>query len=959
MNEREQKPHEKKQVKPVPAPTPEEIGGLPGEPMADSGAAATMAYADQLGDTQKQAAQRQAMAARIGEVSGNRYLQQVVTQMRQEKAQPAVPEPPQEQSPAQPAAVEQAQDEGEAQAEEAQPPAPVQSQPQDQAQASAAPQQSNQVSARLESLRGMPPTEQMAALAQAQEEIPNLWAAERQAILQTLPPAPARPIGIPTREEATGQTVSPQEATDEAAAETPEVRPAPEQPADPKAAGQADAGAQTRKEETRPPDRAEARKPTNTSAGERPKASLTGPTDPAQIEQKEALSKQAVGDLALQAGQAMQKDYGEGAIYPSTPRQSQAPPPPAPEAQPAPQQTAQPNTWTNVAAEMAEHPQVQDAIAQRREAYQATLERAQISAESTAHQQQRLEGRQAEADSVAGQMRAAVAATPDEQVKKHAEQWLNQDGSFNEQATSKQERLEATHAQAQAAAESAQERQATLPDSDEMGVRMAESPHLKETINAEAGADFEKETATMMAQYQERRAAGQAEIQTKRAEAEQIVADHKVRQQANLAHIQTRAQDDVAQIKEEWQARNAAVIGAYETQTEQTRQQGEQTIAETVAQGEQEADQVLTEAEGEATQTKSSGEADAAAAVSAGQARASAIRASVPAAKEGEEAEHAKAKAAAEKKAEEEVKSAQERAQELLDQMETDVQAILDDASLTAAEKVQQVNAIVEQTITDVNTIMEEERDGATNGMQMIQAEIVCGLIKGRLDRAITEVSESLLEDEVVAARVEEIKEDIRDGTGNIVIDASSLNDGTYPSRYLVMAFRQRMINSLDTLMTRPAGLEIIMQIMDDTETVTIAANENALASASRTNDALELDDGSAGPGCNTTINIHPDLDDDDLVLFDDAGNDIPAPVWLILGHELIHAAHNSDGRNVRADESGADRPPVTSPDYGNLEEEQTITTGDLTENDLREQFGLDGPRHGHGGRIDDDPRTP
>jgi hypothetical protein len=83
---------------------------------------------------------------------------------------------------------------------------------------------------------------------------------------------------------------------------------------------------------------------------------------------------------------------------------------------------------------------------------------------------------------------------------------------------------------------------------------------------------------------------------------------------------------------------------------------------------------------------------------------------------------------------------------------------------------------------------------------------------------------------------------------------------------------------------------------------------------------------------------------------FDKDGKDLDAPVWEILGHELIHARHNQAGRNLRQ------LHPTTDASFGNREEEQTIDTGDLTENMLREEHGLKGKRFGHGAR---DTRSP
>ena len=74
------------------------------------------------------------------------------------------------------------------------------------------------------------------------------------------------------------------------------------------------------------------------------------------------------------------------------------------------------------------------------------------------------------------------------------------------------------------------------------------------------------------------------------------------------------------------------------------------------------------------------------------------------------------------------------------------------------------------------------------------------------------------------------------------------------------------------------------------------------VASANRGAGSLENPDGTAGAGGTTTIRCSDVLDptDTSIMTFDSAGGEHAAPVWLILGHELIHAQHNAAGRNRR-----------------------------------------------------------
>jgi hypothetical protein len=95
------------------------------------------------------------------------------------------------------------------------------------------------------------------------------------------------------------------------------------------------------------------------------------------------------------------------------------------------------------------------------------------------------------------------------------------------------------------------------------------------------------------------------------------------------------------------------------------------------------------------------------------------------------------------------------------------------------------------------------------------------------------------------------------------------------------------------------------------------------------------------GAGDDSFVNLDPNVGDGDLKVHDAAGNDISDPVYIFLGHELIHARHIAAG----VVDTGA---PVDA-SYGIKEDETTIATGRLSENDLRSEHGLT-KRHDHGG---------
>ena len=63
----------------------------------------------------------------------------------------------------------------------------------------------------------------------------------------------------------------------------------------------------------------------STSAGERPQVDLTGDADPARYDEQEAESGQAVAARRAEADAAVQADFGEQAIYPTTPAETLRP----------------------------------------------------------------------------------------------------------------------------------------------------------------------------------------------------------------------------------------------------------------------------------------------------------------------------------------------------------------------------------------------------------------------------------------------------------------------------------------------------------------------------------------------------------------------------------------------------------------------------------------------------------
>ncbi|WP_028065422.1 M91 family zinc metallopeptidase [Solirubrobacter soli] len=181
----------------------------------------------------------------------------------------------------------------------------------------------------------------------------------------------------------------------------------------------------------------------------------------------------------------------------------------------------------------------------------------------------------------------------------------------------------------------------------------------------------------------------------------------------------------------------------------------------------------------------------------------------------------------------------------------------------------------------------------------------------------------------------------LKDGSGNVKITEKDDAGGDHAG------FQAKMLVCFGKLLSQPGGRAMVAGLVNGSQVVTVGPTSlKKIAQATRGAGAVENPDGSAGAGGSTTIRIDADLKDDAVVAFDKDGKEIPSPVWLILGHELIHAEHNAAGRNQR-NKAGS------SAAWGNAEEEATIATGSgFTENKLRAEHGMTDVRFGHGIKI-------
>ncbi len=175
----------------------------------------------------------------------------------------------------------------------------------------------------------------------------------------------------------------------------------------------------------------------------------------------------------------------------------------------------------------------------------------------------------------------------------------------------------------------------------------------------------------------------------------------------------------------------------------------------------------------------------------------------------------------------------------------------------------------------------------------------------------------------------------LKDGKGQLVISEKDWNGVDHPG------FGAKFLLACGQLMSRPLGRELLVGLINGSQLVTVQPSESRMIAAARRGAGTEEKaDGTAGPGGTTTIRFDDDFDDKRVEVFDKDGKQIPEPLFIALGHELIHAKHNAAGRNKRAQAS-------TDPAYPNREEQDTIEGSGLSESTLRAEHGLPG-RHGH-----------
>jgi hypothetical protein len=191
-------------------------------------------------------------------------------------------------------------------------------------------------------------------------------------------------------------------------------------------------------------------------------------------------------------------------------------------------------------------------------------------------------------------------------------------------------------------------------------------------------------------------------------------------------------------------------------------------------------------------------------------------------------------------------------------------------------------------------------------------------------------------------AERQKLWETLKSGSGDIKI-------GEIDSKGQAHAgFKVLVLSKLGMLLERPKGALLLSELASGGKAVTIQPASVKIkggTGAKRGAGSEPNADGTPGPGGTTTIVLDETVTDKDLKVFDERGNEIGLPIYIALGHELIHARHNQKGVNTRAQ-------AATKPGYPMKEEQDTIegNGSDVSEADLRKERGLP-KRAGHAGK--------
>ncbi|OJJ19868.1 hypothetical protein BKI52_15415 [marine bacterium AO1-C] len=180
---------------------------------------------------------------------------------------------------------------------------------------------------------------------------------------------------------------------------------------------------------------------------------------------------------------------------------------------------------------------------------------------------------------------------------------------------------------------------------------------------------------------------------------------------------------------------------------------------------------------------------------------------------------------------------------------------------------------------------------------------------------------------------------------GKLIISEQDYNQQSHEG------FANAMVRAIAALITKPLGQQLVKQLINAPKTTRIVPGKDPL-----TGPEWQARDEESGPSgtrwgianllttdkADTVVFMPPNYTDSDFTMYGTNFQEIASPEYITLGHELIHAYHLTNGTGY-----GGHVESSLHQEYDNKEEQETIQTGDITENLLREEQGL-AQRFGH-----------
>jgi hypothetical protein len=198
------------------------------------------------------------------------------------------------------------------------------------------------------------------------------------------------------------------------------------------------------------------------------------------------------------------------------------------------------------------------------------------------------------------------------------------------------------------------------------------------------------------------------------------------------------------------------------------------------------------------------------------------------------------------------------------------------------------------------------------------------------------------------------IKVEVKDPTGvetdKLLYDHLKGLRGT-PTPEQVQKFRTELLSNMSRLLGSPAGRDLLGALEKAGKKINFFPGTTPQAWAATANTRVgstaDVDNPQASKksGDHTTIEYPIGRKDSDEILRTEDGNFLFSPTHVIIGHEMVHALHNSEGIH-RAGITGMSTAEKNM--WTDFEEVWTIKKGDLSEQTLRNDYGLSADRFGH-----------